>query len=292
MTAGFACIALWPLSVACVTKGTYDRVSAERDELDGTRVRLERRVEQLEVANQSLINERDQLLDEFEDQRIVAGQLEVDVRRLSNTKERLARNLEQTNALLAQREAEIAAMRGTYDELVEDLQAEVSAGQIEIERLSSGLNLNLSQEVLFGSGSAAVSGSGAGVLRKVASRLSEMHYQIEVVGHTDDVPVSTRYPSNWELAAARASSVVRLLSGAGVDPARLTAVSRGEYEPVASNDTAEGRARNRRIEIRLTPMTDRPEPPERGARAAGSPASEPVAPGAGSASEAGSAPGP
>jgi chemotaxis protein MotB len=92
------------------------------------------------------------------------------------------------------------------------------------------------------------------VLRKLGRRLNELSHSIEVRGHTDDIPIAGRYPSNWELAAARASSVSRLLVDVGVDPARLTVVSRAEYEPIASNDTIEGRAKNRRIEIRLEPI--------------------------------------
>ncbi len=250
-----ACCALLPLAAGCVTKGRFDRVSTERDELEGTRARLERRVEQLEASNTGLLTERDQLLGEFEDQRITAKKLETDVRKLTHRETQLAQNLEQTSALLARREAEIAAMRGTYDALVEDLQDEVAAGQIEIERLSSSLNLNLSQGVLFGNASADVSPGGVGVLRKLATQLSGINYQVEIIGHTDNVPIGRSYPSNWELAGARASSVVRLLADAGVDPSRMSAVSRGEYAPIASNETAQGRASNRRIEIRLTPNT-------------------------------------
>lgn len=252
-SAAIAFCVLLPMTTACVTQGTYDLMTAQRDDLESKRVQLERKLELLEAARTSLMNERDQLLDEFEDQRIAAGQLESDVRRLASTRAKLAENLEQTSELLARREAEISAMRGTYDGLVGDLQAEVTAGQIEIERLSSGLNLNLNQDVLFGNASANVSAEGAAVLAKLAARLSRMSYQVEIIGHTDNVPIGVRYPSNWELAGARASSVVRLLAASGVDPARMSAVSRGEFDPIASNETAEGRASNRRIEIRLTP---------------------------------------
>jgi chemotaxis protein MotB len=78
-----------------------------------------------------------------------------------------------------------------------------------------------------------------------------------VQGHTDDVAIrgalAQRFPTNWELAAARAARVVRALEAGGVDPARLAAVSLGEHHPVVPNDTPEGRAENRRIEIRLIP---------------------------------------
>ena len=93
----------------------------------------------------------------------------------------------------------------------------------------------------------------------MAGRLTEVEHQIEVAGHTDGVRISgalaQRYPSNWELAGARAAVVVRLLAKQGVPANRLVAASFGETKPVDSNDTAEGRAHNRRIDIRLVPPT-------------------------------------
>ncbi|MEE8508423.1 MAG: OmpA family protein, partial [Myxococcota bacterium] len=112
------------------------------------------------------------------------------------------------------------------------------------------------EEILFPSGSASLNSSGTAVLRKVGRRLLELPHTIAVEGHTDDVPVARRFPSNWELAAARASSVVRLLIDLGVEPERLKAVSRAEFAPIASNDSAEGRAKNRRIEIQLDAPVD------------------------------------
>ena len=98
------------------------------------------------------------------------------------------------------------------------------------------------------------------MVSKVAARLKTASYRIQVQGHTDPIPIRSnlrdRYPTNWELAAARASQVVRLLAEQGVEPDRLRAVSFGEYRPVASNKTAGGRAKNRRIEIRLEPAVE------------------------------------
>ena len=115
----------------------------------------------------------------------------------------------------------------------------MATGQIEIEQLREGLRLNLTQEVLFSSGSAeAERRRAAPCSRKVAERVREIPHGVEVQGHTDDVPIhSERYPTNWELAGARASRVVRLLEEHGVAPDRLSAVSHGEYAPVAPNDS-------------------------------------------------------
>ncbi len=245
------CVLVLSTAVGCVTKGIYDEVEGERDRLAIVQRDLENRVEKLEAASQSLTAERIALIDENEDLRISSERNEREVARLARLKAQLTENLESSEALLAARSAEIEKMRSSYDGLISDLEDEVASGQIHIERLRSGLKLNLSEEILFPSGSATLNTSGTAVLRKVSRRLVELPHTIAVEGHTDNVPVARRYASNWELAAARASSVVRLMIELGVEPSRLKAVSRAEFAPVASNDTDEGRAKNRRIEIQL-----------------------------------------
>jgi chemotaxis protein MotB len=245
---------LW-LVTGCVSRGDFDLVVGERDRLAVERQKLEGRVERLEATNHSLSAERISLIDESEDLRVSQEQLEGNLARVTRKGAKLAESLEISQSMLAARSTELAKMRGVYDGLVADLENEVSAGQIQIERLRSGLQLNLSQAILFSSGSAKLNAQGVEVLRKVGKRLAGLPNAIEVLGHTDNKPIGGRYPSNWELAAARASSVVRLFADLGVDPSKLRAVSRGEHNPVASNDTSEGRAKNRRIEIRLAAAT-------------------------------------
>ena len=98
------------------------------------------------------------------------------------------------------------------------------------------------------------------ILLKVAGQLKKLPHTIEIEGHTDNVPITgplaKRYPSNWELAGARAASVVRLFERAGIEKSRLAAVSYSSSRPIASNETEEDRSRNRRIEIRLQPDSD------------------------------------
>ena len=138
-----------------------------------------------------------------------------------------------------------------------DLQSEVEAGRIQVERLREGVELQLPASVLFGRGSSVLSPSGQAVLRRVAQRIRGLEDRVEVHGHTDALPMrggpAARYPSNWELAGARAAQVVRMLVAEGVAPSRVVAVSHGEHDPVSDHDTPEGHARNRRIEIRLLP---------------------------------------
>ena len=145
-----------------------------------------------------------------------------------------------------------------YESLVSGLANELATQHVEIEQMQSGITVNLPGAVLFSTGSAELTESGREVLFKVGDKLRNIPYQTLVAGFTDNVPIGgvlvERYPTNWELAGARAARVVRLLEEAGVAGNRLLAVSFGENRPEVSNDTPEGRAENRRIEIRLRPV--------------------------------------
>jgi chemotaxis protein MotB len=158
---------------------------------------------------------------------------------------------------LAIRDQELAKLKQTQAQMELELEALIAAGLIRIKLLRDGLHVVLAEEVLFGSGSAEINAQGREVLANMVDELIEFPYQIGVLGYTDSVPVGSklaqRYPSNWELAGARAASVVRLLEGAGVPGDQLVVVSFGPNRPFASNETSEGRAQNRRIEIRLRP---------------------------------------
>lgn len=119
--------------------------------------------------------------------------------------------------------------------------------------------VSMSDKLLFKSGSAEVEAKGQTALQKLAAVLNKnSDVSIAIEGHTDNVPIRTsQYKDNWDLSAARATNVVRLLTDTdGMDPKRLTAAGRGEYSPVADNSTAEGRAKNRRTEIVLSPKLD------------------------------------
>lgn len=261
------------LSTGCVTRSAYEDLDTRYENLERERAALQTRIKRLEIERKSLEDQYVEAQESYEDEREARDSLEsnlVKVQRQASQldetldAERLARM--EAAAALAKREHELAKMQSTYDELVSDLESEVSAGQIEIERLREGLRLNVSDEVLFASGSAELDAKGQEVLVKVAAQLTQLGDTIHVRGHTDDRKIggglSQRYPTNWELAAARAARVVRLLESKGVASKRLSAISLGPNDPVAPNDSEANRARNRRIEILLVPNAVRDTEPE------------------------------
>jgi chemotaxis protein MotB len=170
--------------------------------------------------------------------------------------------LRQTSAELAaqiqEKEAELSRFRATHDQLVGELRSEIEDGQVAIEQLQGKLRVDVVDEILFDSGEATLKPAGKLLLGKVAGILAKGDRLIEVQGHTDNVPIvgrlAERFATNWELSAARAVGVVRFLQEeAELEPTRLSAVGLSEYRPRVSNDTDEGRQKNRRIEILLVP---------------------------------------
>lgn len=160
------------------------------------------------------------------------------------------------------KEDELARVKTTAQELEEKMKAEIARGEIRLSQANGRLQVDLVDKILFDSGDARISKRGEEVLARVGAVLSSVKdRQIQVAGHTDGAPISARlvdrYPSNWELSASRATNVVRFLEEkAHVSPKRLVASGYGAFHPLASNATAAGRARNRRIEILLTPALD------------------------------------
>lgn len=132
---------------------------------------------------------------------------------------------------------------------------------IEVLVRDEGVSFRIPSEVLFASGEATLTPSGLAVIDRLLPAMNRVpDYTIVVEGHTDNVPIQTaRFPSNWELSAARASSVVRHLEARGLNPTRLRATGYADTRPLAANDTPEGRALNRRVEITLEPPLRRRE---------------------------------
>jgi len=183
----------------------------------------------------------------------------VELRRKVDDLDAENRKLKEENASLVKaREEQVRKVSSTYESLLEKMKSEISKGQITISELKGKLTVNMVDSILFDSGKAEVKKGGLEILGKVISILKEVQDKsIRIEGHTDNVQISRalaqRYPTNWELSAARAINVARHLQEQGIDPGHLSAVAYGEWKPVAGNDTPGGRAKNRRIEIILVP---------------------------------------
>jgi len=237
----------------CVTQGTYEKLQGEKNQeiaaLQTQRSALEQQVRNLREQREALDNERKSL-------ELQKATLEHDKQALEGEQAELRR---QNEALEAQRSQLLSAgqqSQAQYDALVSNLSEQVKKGQLQVRRYKDMLTVDVAEQLFFDSGRAALKESGKKVLKEVADAMRGYEDKaIRVVGHTDNVPIAKAsrnvFASNWELSAARATTVVRFLQDAGIAPERLVASGRAQYAPVAPNDTAEGRQKNRRIEITL-----------------------------------------
>lgn len=249
------------------TEEELAKTKQERDELAKAKAALEQ-----ENANlkSTLETKKDQLTKEVVD---LKNQVSDNKQRIKGLDDELAaRNrkigeLEKQADLLSkekaaaieEKEKAIASVKDTYDSLVSELKQEIKQGEIQITQLKDKLTVNMVEKILFDSGSAVIKKNGKKVLDRVADILKGVKgQQIKVEGHTDNVPIGAsiieKFPTNWELSTARATTVVRYLQERGIDPKLLSAEGYSEYQPVAQNDNDENRAKNRRIEIVLLPL--------------------------------------
>jgi chemotaxis protein MotB len=173
------------------------------------------------------------------------------------------KNLSEQNQKVAQMaEGQIKQMKSTYDTLVSDLKDQIQKQEVTIKEFQESLSLNFIDRILFEFGKADLTPEGEKILKKVGEALKNIKgKKIRVTGHTDNVPIRPdfmyKFPSNWELSSARAASVVRYFQEKiGLDPEEMEAIGRSFYQPETSNDTKEGRARNRRVEILIAPQME------------------------------------
>ena len=208
------------VATGCVTKGKYNSVMEERDQLQEENAKLQ-------AERDAAVEQREELI-----------------------------------AVAEEQQDELSAWEDDYNLLAEMFREEVASEQFRLKMLVDGVRVEIPSDVLYESGSAraTVGSEGMEYAKELAEFLAETEYFISVVGHTDSQPPSAHlaetYPTNWDLAAARASNAVKYLVAHGVEPSRIVAVSRGDTDPVASNETPEGRAMNRRIEVVLRELPE------------------------------------
>ncbi|WP_317192160.1 OmpA/MotB family protein [Hymenobacter ruricola] len=191
------------------------------------------------------------------------GELETTLQKSKAVNDRLAADLQAREARLT----ELTKALADKDQAVADLKARVSkallsfnSSDLQVKLKDGKVYVSLSEQLLFKSGSTKVDPKGQEALKKLATVLQEQKdVNVVVEGHTDNVPIlrgTAGLADNWDLSALRATEIARLLTTAGVASERVTASGRGQYVPVAPNDTPQNRALNRRTEIILTPKLD------------------------------------
>jgi len=244
--------------VACVTTGTHDKVVNERDALIAQNEELDGRVQLLRsrIANVNHELGFQGAVIQIQRDIIVTGAEVIQSQEAQIEKQ--ASVIQIHEEIIRDQDQALAFVQRTYDTMVAVLEPQVGAGTVGLKIDNGILLINLSAEILFASGSVRLSQDGREVIGKVAKGLGKIPYQVVVAGYTDNVPIgkklSGRFANNWELAGARSAQVVSLLENSEIDSRRIIAVSFGENHPVASNDTAEGRSKNRRIEFRIIPI--------------------------------------
>lgn len=164
---------------------------------------------------------------------------------------------DQLAEVVVEQDQQLSALEADYNKLTVIFEEEIANKELQLQQLADGIEVAIPSDVMYESGSATatVGSDGIEYARRLSEFLKENDYFISVVGHTDNQKptraLAKKYPTNWDLAGARAASAVNYFVSQGVDPTRMVASSRGEFDPIASNDTAEGRAQNRRIQIIL-----------------------------------------
>jgi len=241
---GLILVTVTLLTGGCVSSGTHDAVLAELDACRNERLKTQ-----------------DQAKTELDAQFVALQKLEAEL-------EGKMRDIEACQKTAAAANEYSEKLKQREADLRDKLQKELSDKDVTISRLKDQLSVQVMDKILFKTGRADIQPAGQAVLEKLAAVLKETDDMIRVEGHTDNVPIGAglkdKYYSNWELSGARAASVVRYFQHGvnSIDPLRLEPVGYGEYRPVAPNDTAENKQRNRRVEIVLTAVKPPLEPAE------------------------------
>jgi len=235
----------------CVSSGTHDAVLQELAAARSHGDEVSAELAEMERQNQELAAEKARLEQALAKETTEKTQLLQDQSALRASVEEMENALRELNRRKQESDARIAEYRG----LLSRFQKMIDAGKLRVKIVEGRMVVELPTDVLFRSGQATLSQDGLDAIAEVTRVLAEIpERKFQVEGHTDNVPIATaQYPSNWELAAARALRVVHTMIEAGMPPQRISAASYGEFAPFMSNDINEGRDANRRIEIVVVP---------------------------------------
>lgn len=235
-----ACLAL----TACVSNSRYNTAVRAMEEQKAEKDRVIQEKDQ--VAQEK--NATETRLRETEEKLIATAK---DRGQLRTSLDEMKKAMEE----MRQRQAEERKRLKEFQDLTQRFKKLTDSGTLSVKMIDGKMVVSLGSDVLFPSGSAKLSAAGSDAIKEVTAQLASIpgkRYQIE--GHTDNVPISTAmFPSNWELASARALNVVKAMVDGGMPADRVSAASYGDTQPVKPNDSAEGKAANRRIAIVVVP---------------------------------------
>ena len=217
-----------------------EQTQAQMDQLKKTNEELQRQQQKLKQLQDLVAQQSKEQNDEL--------------RKKNEELEAQQQKLQQLQDVLAQQNARSKQLR---DKMTDALKG-YNSSDLSITQKNGKLYVRLSENLLFPSGSAEVNPKGVEALSKLAAVLNlNGDVAVNIEGHTDSIPIKGKYKDNWDLSTARATSIVRILTETyKVDPLRVVASGHSYYDPVDSNSTPEGRARNRRTEIILSPKLD------------------------------------
>jgi len=254
-----ALVAAFMLSGCFVAESKYLKQVEEADVLNRENNALQVKYEELQMENAEL---KTDLASQQKNREELEALLNTKTDNLSKSVAELRQKisaLEAENAELRKaREAKIREASVVYEKLLQDMKNEIASGQVAISELKGKLTITMNAALLFEAGKPDLGRDGRAALRKMLDTLKDLKDQVIIVeGHTDNVAITSSlnktFPTNWELAAARAINVVKYLQRHGIAPSLLSAATFSEYRPVADNSVNEGRGKNRRIEIVLMP---------------------------------------
>jgi chemotaxis protein MotB len=244
----------------------YKLTLKDRNDLYAEATQLKKDTTELGIKFRKIKNEYSELNGEYNNltnkSAAQLAQLSKDLKSKSNELELKENLLQEREQRLKEMEAIVSrqdSITKALNNIVKKALLGFQADELSVEMKNGKVYVSMTDKLLFKSGSAAVEEKGKQAIKKLAEVLNKNNdIDIAIEGHTDNVPIKTNiYKDNWDLSVARATSIVRILNeDYSVNPKRLTASGKGEYFPVATNEDLEGRAKNRRTEIILSPKLD------------------------------------
>lgn len=245
-------------TVSCVSKSQHlelqQSMAVEHERSVETQKALEDRIDVLTADIMRMREDNENFERRHENVLEINNQLHEEMLQLEN-------RLKKSETIIETQGKVIEDFSQARKKIEENLREQIAAKDVKIEEMEGKLKVTFLDKILFSTGSDKINKPGQLALMKIAESLKEgAFHQIVVEGHTDDVPIgpvlANRFPTNWELSAARAIAVVRFLEEkAGLDPNLLAASAYSFHRPLASNEKESGRSKNRRIEIILAPLS-------------------------------------